>query len=49
MVKVQLELNLQITKLKLKAQPSTWPEVKEHHTTTITTAMAAVNSAMIDA
>lgn len=29
MVWVQLELNLQITKLQLKAQPSTPPEVKE--------------------
>jgi len=29
MVQVQLELNLQITELQLRAQPSTPPEVKE--------------------
>lgn len=29
MAKVQLELNLQITELQLKAQPSTPPKVKE--------------------
>ena len=29
MEKVQLELNLQITKLRLKAQPSMPPEVRE--------------------
>lgn len=29
MARVQLELNLQITELQLRAQPSTLPEVKE--------------------
>lgn len=36
---VQLELNLQITKLQLKAQPSTPPEVREECASTITSGM----------
>lgn len=45
MARVQLELNLQITELQLRAQPSTPPEVKEQHTSIVTTTIAAVDSA----
>ena len=48
MARVQLELNLQIVELQLKAQPSTPLEVKEQRTTTITTTIATVDSAVID-
>ena len=39
MAKVQLELNLQIAKLQLKAHLSTPPEVREQHVSTITSGM----------
>lgn len=45
---VQLELNLEITELQLKVQPSTPPEVKEHRMTTVTKAVVAVDSAVAD-
>lgn len=48
MAMVLLKLNLQIDELQLKAQPSTLPEVKEQHTSTITTTIAKVNSATTD-
>jgi len=48
MARVQLELNLQITDLELKAQPSTPPEVKEQRTTMVTIAMAAVDSVVTE-
>lgn len=46
--KVQLELNLQIAELQLKAQPSTPPKVKKQCTSTITTTIAEVNGAVKD-
>jgi len=48
MVKVQLELNLQIIELQLKAQPSTLLEVKEQRVTIITKAVAVVDSVIAD-
>jgi len=45
---VQLELNLKITKLQLRAQPSTLPEVKEQRETTITEAVETVASVVVD-
>ncbi len=48
MAKVQLELNLQISKLQLKAQPSTPPEIKEQRTSAITTTIAKVNNIVKD-
>lgn len=46
MAKVQLELNLQISELQLKVQPSTPPEVKEKDTSTSTKGIADTNSAV---
>jgi len=48
MARVQLELNLQITELQLRAQPSTLREVREQRTTMVTTTIAVIDSAMID-
>ena len=48
LAKVQLELNLQIADLQLKTQPSTPPEVKEQRTTTVTEAIAAIDSVVVD-
>ena len=46
LAKVQLELNLQITDLQLKAQLSTPPEVKKQHATVVTEAIVAVDNAV---
>ena len=48
MAKVQLELNLQIAKLWLKAQPSTPPEVREQCANAITTGMEEISNAVKD-
>lgn len=48
MARVQLELNLQIVELQLKAQPSTPPEVREQRANTITVAIAKVNNVVTD-
>jgi len=48
MAKVQLELNLQIVELRLKAQPSTPPEVREQCADAITSGMEEINSAVKD-
>ena len=48
MTKVQLELNLQIAELQLKVQPSTPLEVKEQHTSAITTRMEDISSVVRD-
>lgn len=48
MERVHLELNLQITKLQLMAQPSTPPEVKEQQATTIFEAVAVVDITVVD-
>lgn len=44
-VKVQLELNLQIVKLRLKAQPSTPPEVREQCTYAIQMGLEQIGQA----
>lgn len=46
LAKVQLELNLKIVELQLKAQPSTLPEVREQCAISVTNVMAAVVSAV---
>lgn len=46
--KVQLELNLQIVELWLKVQLSTPPEVREHHTSSITVGMEEIGGAVHD-
>jgi len=46
--RVQLELNLQIIELQLKAYPSTLPKVKEQHATIVTEEIVAVDSAVVD-
>ncbi|CAA3018922.1 Hypothetical predicted protein [Olea europaea subsp. europaea] len=43
-----LELNLQITELQLRAQPSTLPEVKEQQATPIIAAVMVVESVVGD-
>jgi len=43
-----IEMNLQIAKLQLKAQPSPLSEVWKEHTTTITTTIVAVASVVAD-
>lgn len=48
MGKVQLELNLHITTLLLKVQPSIPPEVKEQWVTVVIEAIAAIDSAVAD-
>lgn len=48
MAKFQLELNLQIVELQLKAQPSTPPEMKEQRSNTITAGTIEINSAVMD-
>lgn len=48
LTKVQLELNIQILEFQLKAQPSTPPEVKEQHATTVTEVITEVDSAVAD-
>ncbi len=46
MARVQLELNLQVVELQLKAQPSTLPDIREHRTTIVITTMVVVESAV---
>jgi len=46
--KLQFELNLKITELELRAQPSTPLEVKEQRTTAVKDAVAAVDVAVKD-
>ena len=46
MARVQLELNLPIEKLQLKAEPSTSLEMREQCTTVVTIAIAAVDNAV---
>lgn len=48
MARVQLELNLQLTKLQLRAQLSTLSKVREQHTTMVTTSIMMVDSAVIN-
>ena len=48
MARVQLELNLQITQLQLRAQPSTLSYVQEQRETAVTEVVAAVNSVVAD-
>ena len=48
MTKVQLELNLQIVELRLKAQPSTPPEIEEQHASTIAVGLEEIGGAMHD-
>ena len=48
MAKFQLELNLQIVELQLKAQPSTPPEVREQCANVITSGMEEINSVVRD-
>lgn len=48
MVRVQLELNLEITELQVKAQPSTLSEVKDQRANTVIEAIAMVDSAVAD-
>jgi len=45
---VQLELNLQIVDLQLKAQPSAPPKVKEQCATVVKEAIVVVDSAVAD-
>lgn len=47
-IRVQLELNLQITKLRLKAQPSTPPEIKEQHTSAIAARLEDMRGAVCE-
>jgi len=46
--KVKLELNLKIIELQLKAQPSTPPEIKEQHESTVRYTITAVDSTIKD-
>ena len=48
MGKVQLELNLQIVEMRLKAQPSTPVEAREQCTNAITSGMDGINSVVSD-
>lgn len=48
MTKVQLELNLQITELWLKAQLSTPPEVREQHANTIASGLEEIDNVVRD-
>lgn len=48
MAQVQLEFNLQITELQLRAQTSTMPEVKEQQVTVVIEAVVAVDSVVAD-
>lgn len=41
-------MNLQITKLQLKAQPSTPLEIKEHHTSVIAAGLAEIRGLVHD-
>jgi len=43
-----MEMNLQITKLQLKAQPSTPLEIKEHHTSVIAAGLAEIRGLVHD-
>lgn len=45
-IKVQLELNLQITKLQLKVQPSTAPEVREQCSSAIKEGLEEIGGAL---
>lgn len=46
--KVQFELNLKITEIKLRAQPSTPPEVREQCEVAVKNAVAAVDTTVED-
>jgi len=48
MTKVQLDLNLQIIEMWLKAQPSTPLEVREHRANTIITGLDEISSVVRD-
>ena len=48
MARIQLELNLHIGELQLRAQPSTTLEVREQRATSMTIAIAAVDNAVVD-
>jgi len=48
MAKVQLELNLQIVELRLKAQRSTHPKVREQSASAITSRMEEISSVVRD-
>jgi len=48
MTKIQLELNLNIIKLRIKALFSTPPEVREHCVSTITAGLDEIGSAVRD-
>jgi len=48
MTKVQLELSLQIAELRLKVQPSTPPEVREHRANTFTMGLDKIDDAVRD-
>lgn len=47
-MRVQLELNLQITELWLKVQPSTPPKVREHRIRSIQTGLEEIGQEMQD-
>ena len=46
--RVQLELNLQIDELQLKAQPSTPLKIKEQHTSTIAVGLEEIGGTVCD-
>lgn len=46
--KVQFELNLKITELELKSQPSTPPKVREQREAAVKDGVAAVDVAVVD-
>lgn len=48
MTKVQLELNLYITELQLKAQPSTPSEIREQPSNSIATGLEEIGGAVCD-
>lgn len=48
MAKVQLELNLQIVELQLKAQPSTSLEIRKHRASAIILGMGEIKSVIRD-
>jgi len=43
-----MELNLHITDLQLKAQPSNPPKVREQHSRTITTGLEEIEGVVLD-
>jgi len=46
--RVQFELNMKITELQLKFQPTTPPEVREQHGAAIREGMATLDATIID-